>query len=109
MFIGKCYSIIYQKIFALQKINVLNAAVSWFRGYRDIMINKKLKHRLHKGEKMSFSVCIMLKSVFSQKHHDGLRKLVDFRFEKHSRYNLPSKRLKFIEKQIQHRAKLLLK
>ena len=41
------------------------------------------------------------KAVLTQRHHDGLRKLVDFKFEKHSRYNLPSKRLKLIEKQIQ--------
>lgn len=49
------------------------------------------------------------KAVLTQRHHDGLRKLVDFKFEKHSRYNLPPNRLKLIEKQIQHRAKLLLK
>ena len=49
------------------------------------------------------------KAVLTRKHHEGLRKLVDFRFDRHSRYNLPTKRLKLIEKQIQHRAKLLLK
>ena len=48
------------------------------------------------------------KAVLTGKHKDGLRKLLDFRFQKHPRYNLDSKRLKLIENQIRKRAKLLL-
>lgn len=48
------------------------------------------------------------KGVLTQKHREGLRKLLGFKFKKNSRYNLPDKRLKMLEKQIQARAKLLL-
>lgn len=49
------------------------------------------------------------REVLTSKHREGLRHLLDFKFEKHSRYNLPNKRLKLIERQIRERAKLLLK
>lgn len=48
------------------------------------------------------------KGVLTQKHRDGLRKLLEFQFKKNSRYNLPDKRLKMLERQIQVRAKKLL-
>lgn len=48
------------------------------------------------------------KSVLTREHRDNLRKLLKFKFKKHSRYNLPNKRLKYIERKIQERAKLLL-
>ena len=48
------------------------------------------------------------KKVLRPEHKAGLRKLLDFRFKKNPRYNLPDKRLKLIEHQIQKRAKLLL-
>lgn len=48
------------------------------------------------------------KTILTQKHRDGLRKLLGFKFKKNSRYNLPDKRLKMLEKMIQARAKLLL-
>ena len=43
-----------------------------------------------------------------KRHKEGLRRLVDFRFKRHSRYNLDKKRLTLIEGQIQKRAKQLL-
>ena len=46
--------------------------------------------------------------VLTNKHREGLRKLLEFKFKKNSRYNLPDKRLKLIEKMIQTRAKILL-
>ena len=48
------------------------------------------------------------KTVLTQKHREGLRKLLGFKFKKNSRYNLPDKRLKMLEKMIRGRAKLLL-
>ena len=48
------------------------------------------------------------KAVLTGKHKEDLRKLLDFRFQKHPRYNLDSKRLKLIEDQIHKRAKQLL-
>ena len=48
------------------------------------------------------------KKVLTQKHREGLRKLLKFKFKKNSRYNLPDKRLKMLEKMIQQRAKVLL-
>lgn len=47
-------------------------------------------------------------AVLSQRHKAGLRKLLDFKFKKHPRYNLPAKRLRLIETQIKSRAKALL-
>lgn len=48
------------------------------------------------------------KQVLTPEHREGLRKLLDFKFRKHPRYNLPNKRLRLIEKQIHNRAKILL-
>ena len=48
------------------------------------------------------------KQVLIPEHREGLRKLLDFKFRKHPRYNLPDKRLRLIEKQIHNRAKILL-
>ena len=41
-------------------------------------------------------------------HRKMLRNLLTFQFRRHPAYNLPAKRLKLIEKQIQKRARLLL-
>lgn len=48
------------------------------------------------------------KKVLTQKHREGLRKLLEFKFKKNSRYNLPDKRLKMLENMIQTRAKMML-
>ena len=48
------------------------------------------------------------KKVLTNKHREGLRKLLEFKFKKNSRYNLFDKRLKLLEKMIQTRAKVLL-
>lgn len=48
------------------------------------------------------------KKVLTNKHREGLRKLLEFKFKKNSRYNLPDKRLKMIVEMIQQRAKVLL-
>ena len=48
------------------------------------------------------------KKVIANKHREGLRKLLEFKFKKNSRYNLPDKRLKMIEKMIISRVKELL-
>jgi hypothetical protein len=48
------------------------------------------------------------KDVLTAEHREGLRHLMTFKFKRHPRYNLPPKRLKLIEKQIQKRARLLL-
>ena len=48
------------------------------------------------------------KSVLTQTHRNGLRRLLNFKFKRHSRYNLPADRLRLIEKQVQSRARTLL-
>jgi hypothetical protein len=48
------------------------------------------------------------KKVLTHERRVALHSLLDFRFKKHSRYNLPAKRLKLIEEQVRIRAKLLL-
>ena len=48
------------------------------------------------------------KKVLTLTHREGLRKLLEFRFKKNSRYNLPDNRLKMLEKIIHTQAKLLL-
>ena len=48
------------------------------------------------------------KKVLTKRHRDALRGLLNFRFKRHPRYNLPDDRLKLIEKEIQRRARLLL-
>ncbi len=49
------------------------------------------------------------RAVLTEKHREALRRLLTFRFTKHPRYNLPDKRLRMIEKEIQKRASVLLK
>lgn len=48
------------------------------------------------------------KSVLTPELREKLRHLLTFRFKKHPRYNLPAKRLRMIEKQVQKRARVLL-
>lgn len=48
------------------------------------------------------------KAVLTPEHREGLRHLVNFRFRRHSRYNLPEERLVLLEKQVQKRARELL-
>ncbi len=48
------------------------------------------------------------KEAIEHRHHEGLRKLLNFRFKRHVRYNLPKMRLQIIEKIIQERAAFLL-
>ena len=48
------------------------------------------------------------KSVLTPELREKLRHLLNFRFKKHSRYNLPEKRLRMIERQVQKRASVLL-
>lgn len=48
------------------------------------------------------------KKVLTPAHKEGLRRLLNFKFKKHPRYNLPDNRLRLIEKQIQRRAQELL-
>lgn len=48
------------------------------------------------------------KKVLTKEHKEHLRKLLQFKFKKHSRYNLPDQRLKYLEKRIHERAQMLL-
>lgn len=48
------------------------------------------------------------KSVLTPELREKLRHLLTFRFKKHPRYILPTKRLRMIEKQVQKRARVLL-
>ena len=48
------------------------------------------------------------KAVLQPEQREQLRTLLDFRFKKHSRYNLPERRLHMIECQIRKRAGLIL-
>jgi hypothetical protein len=51
---------------------------------------------------------IFAKEVITKTQKKKLRHLIDFQFKKHSRYNLPAKRLKIIEAFIQKRVQALL-
>ena len=46
--------------------------------------------------------------VEAKKHKEHLRKLLQFKFKKHSMYNLPNQRLRYLEKMIHERAQMLL-
>ncbi len=48
------------------------------------------------------------KGVLTAEHRKGLRHLLNFKFKRHPRYNLPKERLILIERQIQQRAQDLL-
>lgn len=48
------------------------------------------------------------KNMMTGAQKEKLRHLVDFKFKKHRRYNLPAQRLRMIEKQIQKRVRELL-
>ena len=48
------------------------------------------------------------KTVLTHEQKNHLRKLLDFRFKRHSRYNLPNKRLSLLEETVSHRVRYLL-
>ncbi len=48
------------------------------------------------------------KSVLKPRHREMLRHMVDFKFKKHSRYNLPHKRLITLEGEVRRRVRLIL-
>lgn len=48
------------------------------------------------------------KKVLTKEHKEHLRSLLQFKFKKHSRYNLPDQRLKYLEKRIHERVQMLL-
>ena len=48
------------------------------------------------------------RAVMTHEQKNRLRCLLDFRLKRHSRYNLPNKRLTLLEKTVSHRAKELL-
>ena len=48
------------------------------------------------------------KAVLSNENRQGLRRLLDFRFDRHPRYNLDKKRLKLIEEMVRERVGMLL-
>ena len=48
------------------------------------------------------------REYMDKKKKEKLRKLLDFKFEKHKRYNLPSKRLLAVEKFIRERSRMFL-
>ena len=50
----------------------------------------------------------IVKEFITQKQKERLRKMINFKFKKHPRYNLPDKRLKKIEQFLQERVKQLL-
>ena len=50
----------------------------------------------------------IVKEFITQKQKERLRKMINFKFKKHPRYNLPDKRLKKIEKFLQERVQQLL-
>ena len=50
----------------------------------------------------------IVKEFISGKQKERLRRMIDFRFQRHSRYNLPAERLKAIEKHLQKRTQALL-
>ena len=47
-------------------------------------------------------------SILTPELREKLRHLLNFKFKKHSRYNLPEKRLRMIEQQVQRRVQKLL-
>lgn len=49
-----------------------------------------------------------VKANMGKIQHEQVRHLLNFQFKRHSRYNLPAKRLRMIERQIQKRARQLL-
>lgn len=49
------------------------------------------------------------RKVLSSERREGLRRLVEFKFQLHPRYNWPQKRIRLVEQQVQNRAKRLLK
>lgn len=50
----------------------------------------------------------IVREFITSRQKEQLRKMIDFKFEKHSNYNLPAKRLKAIEQQLQLRVSELL-
>ena len=50
----------------------------------------------------------IVREFISPRQKEQLRKMIEFRFEKHPAYNLPAERLKAIEKTLQNRVQAFL-
>lgn len=50
----------------------------------------------------------IVREFITPRQKEQLRKMIGFRFEKHPAYNLPTERLKAIEKALQNRAQAFL-
>ena len=48
------------------------------------------------------------KAALTPELREKLRHLLNFKFKKHSRYNMPENRLRMVERQVQRRAQKLL-
>ena len=48
------------------------------------------------------------KDALTPELREKLRHLLNFKFKKHSRYNMPENRLRMVERQVQKRARILL-
>lgn len=78
---------------------------------RDVMTDKKaiLKYAQAQLPCVYDNFISEAKPLLTHEHRNNLRKLLDFSFVKHSRYNLPKERLALIETVVHEQAKELLK
>ena len=77
---------------------------------RDVLTNKKaiLKYAQAQLPCVYDDFISEAKPLLTHEHRSNLRKLLDFSFVKHSRYNLPKERLALIETVVHEQAKELL-
>ena len=117
-----------------ERVDVLfSPEVNEFRGQRTVQLNVAAMKQtggslLWPDEKMIFSALLQELTALASNYNtlssgdtqakilplrtnqlrEKLRHLLNFKFKKHSRYNLPEKRLRMMERQVQKRVGLLL-
>ena len=87
---------------------IFDNGLSLFNYAMDDELEDAEKYSKTRGSAFGVSHIDIAKEFITNRQKSQLRKMINFRFEKHSRYNLPAKRLKIIEEFLQKRVQELL-
>lgn len=87
---------------------IFDNGLSLFNYAMDDELQDVEKYSKTRGSAFGVAHIDIAKEFISSRQKAQLRKMINFRFTKHARYNLPAKRLKIIEEFLQKRVRELL-
>ena len=87
---------------------IFDNGISLFNYAMDDELEDVEKYSKTRGSAFGVAHIDIVKEFITNRQKEQLRKMINFRFSKHTRYNLPAKRLKVIEEFLQKRVQELL-